>query len=89
MLPVAVPMRTVEDAYESVGFLSGKRLLASMVRSCGAHSRSPQEGGVRVARQLQAAFLAQWRATLPPATPPALSLDAPALEIFSQAIPNR
>lgn len=39
MLYVAVPMRTVEDPYESVGFLSGKRLLAFMARSCGAHAR--------------------------------------------------
>lgn len=28
-----------EDAYEPMGFLSGKRLLASTARSCGAHSR--------------------------------------------------
>lgn len=47
-----------EDAYESVGFLSGKRLLASVGRSCGAHYRrvggsegyrKSDEGGVRVA----------------------------------------
>lgn len=56
-----------EDSYESAGFLSGKRLLASMARSCGAHSRrvahkahwKSDEEGVRVAWQLQAAFLAQ------------------------------